>query len=165
MRYGAKGPPPQPPFPQAYRHVVDGHAHGTVVVDLLGGHALGLVRQEDAQQQEQPLEAIKYPWWGRIKGKRGGVTHRWSSREWGTPLICPPWVSFRTSTPTLLIPQVLLGTPSPHHHQIPACLPQPPTPYLDPPRAHRATCSSWWSCSAPAGAGWRRPCPSWAPLW
>lgn len=89
MRYGAKGPPPQPPFPQAYRHVVDGHAHGTVVVDLLGGHALGLVRQEDAQQQEQPLEAIKYPWWGRIKGKRGGSHIGGQAGNGGPPLSAP----------------------------------------------------------------------------
>jgi len=82
-----------------YCHIVDGHAHCSVVVDLLRGHALGLVRQEDAQQQQQPLEAVKYPWGGRggtMGGQTGtftwpGVGEPWVVKQ-GPPLPGPPWV-------------------------------------------------------------------------
>lgn len=148
----------------AYRHVVDGHAHCSVVVDLLRGHALSLVRQEDAQQQQQPLEAIKYPWAGEEPRvvKQGCPT--WLLWVPGSPLgslqcTCVPSPA---RTPNLACPPPVLPVPPQSHPH-----PQPcpfPTP-LSPPHAHRATCSSWWSCNAPAGGGWRRPCPSWAPPW
>lgn len=43
----------------AHRHIVDGHAHSPVVVDLLGGHTLGLISKKDTQQQQEPLVAIE----------------------------------------------------------------------------------------------------------
>lgn len=43
----------------AHRHIVDGHAHSPVVIDLLGGHTLGLISKKDTQQQQQPLVTIE----------------------------------------------------------------------------------------------------------
>ncbi|TNN32331.1 hypothetical protein EYF80_057512 [Liparis tanakae] len=50
--------------------VVDRHPHGAVVVDLLRGDGLGLVRQEDAEQQQQTLVAVNHTW--RKRKRRGG---------------------------------------------------------------------------------------------
>lgn len=44
-----------------HSHVINGHPHGPVVVDLFRRDGLGLVRQEDAQQQQQPLVSINHP--------------------------------------------------------------------------------------------------------
>lgn len=35
-----------------YSDIIDGHAHGSVVVDLLCWDRLGLIGQEDAKQQQ-----------------------------------------------------------------------------------------------------------------
>lgn len=43
-----------------YSHVVDGHAHSPVVIDLLRGYGLGLVGQEDAEQQQQAFIAVHH---------------------------------------------------------------------------------------------------------
>lgn len=43
-----------------HSNVVNRHAHGPVVVDLLRGHRLGLISQKNAQKQQQPLVAINH---------------------------------------------------------------------------------------------------------
>lgn len=43
----------------AHRHIVDGHAHSPVVVDLLSGHTLGLISKKDSQKQQQSLVTIE----------------------------------------------------------------------------------------------------------
>lgn len=41
-------------------YVVDGHAHGSMVIDLLRGDRLRLIGQKNPQEQQQTLVAINY---------------------------------------------------------------------------------------------------------
>lgn len=43
-----------------HSYVVNSHPHGSMVVDLFSGDRLGLVGQENAQQQQQTLVAINH---------------------------------------------------------------------------------------------------------
>lgn len=43
-----------------HRYVVNGHPHGSMVIDLLGGDRFRLVSQKNAQQQQQPLVAVNH---------------------------------------------------------------------------------------------------------
>lgn len=48
-----------PSVQRAHRHIVDGHAHSPVVIDLLSGHTLGFISKKYTQQQQQPLVTIE----------------------------------------------------------------------------------------------------------
>lgn len=82
-------PPGSTPGAQgAHRHVVDGHAHSTMVIDLLGGHTLGLISKKDAQQQQQPLVTIE----NACDSRKGSPVHRDLFAP-VTPALCQPLIA------------------------------------------------------------------------